>query len=43
MISRFHGEHAFLSNFSPHPVELPWAEGLVFPTAEHAYQAAKVT
>lgn len=42
VITSFTGPYRFLSNFSPHPVELPWAEGLIFPTAEHAYQAAKV-
>ena len=40
-ISNFTGEHGFLSNFHVgHPVMLPgWS--MVFPTAEHAYQAAK--
>lgn len=41
MITSFTGEHGFLSNFSIHPVELPWLEGIVFPTAEHAFQACK--
>lgn len=35
----FFGEHRFLSNFHPAKVEL---DGLMFPTTEHAYQAAKV-
>jgi len=38
MITSFQGEHRFLSNFSPCNVEF---EGMVFPTVEHAYQAAK--
>lgn len=31
--------YGWLSNFSPHPIEL---DGVVWPTAEHAYQAAKL-
>ena len=38
MIKTFHGEHAFLSNFYPSPIEF---EGIVYPTVEHAFQAAK--
>lgn len=38
-ISLFRGHHAFLSNF--HKVRVPY-DGYVYPTAEHAYQAAKV-
>ena len=38
MIRSFTGEYRFLSNFFPSPVEF---EGLVFPTVEHAFQAAK--
>jgi ribA/ribD-fused uncharacterized protein len=37
-IQRFEGEHDFLSNFYESPVVL---KGRLFPTAEHAYQAAK--
>lgn len=37
-IDRFTGEFGFLSNFSPHSVEL---DGMLFPTAEHAFQAMK--
>ena len=37
-IKRFAGPHRFLSNFYPAP--LVW-EGKRWPTAEHAYQAAK--
>lgn len=37
-IERFAGPHRFLSNFYPAP--LVW-EGRSWPTAEHAYQAAK--
>jgi ribA/ribD-fused uncharacterized protein len=38
LIDQFRGEHEFLSNFSPDPVEL---EGVVYPTAEHAFNALK--
>lgn len=34
----FKGEHEFLSNF--YPAET-WCDGVVYPTSEHAYQAAK--
>jgi len=34
----FRGEYHFLSNFYPSEVEM---DGQVFPTVEHAYQAAK--
>ena len=34
----FEGDHAFLSSFYPSPID--W-QGLLFPTVEHAYQAAK--
>jgi predicted NAD-dependent protein-ADP-ribosyltransferase YbiA (DUF1768 family) len=37
-ITRFAGQHRFLSNFYPAP--LIW-EHLRYPTVEHAYQAAK--
>ncbi len=37
-ITRFSGEHSFLSNFYPSEVEL---DGMRYPTVEHAYQAAK--
>jgi ribA/ribD-fused uncharacterized protein len=37
-IDRFEGEHEFLSNF--YPCEIPF-EGKVYPTSEHAFQAAK--
>jgi ribA/ribD-fused uncharacterized protein len=37
-IVSFSGKYAFLSNF--HLCEVPF-EGLVYPSAEHAYQAAK--
>lgn len=37
-ISRFSGEYHWLSNFSPAHVVL---DGCVYPTVEHAYQAAK--
>lgn len=38
MISRFENEYFFLSNFYPAPVE--W-DGKIYPSSEHAYQAAK--
>lgn len=38
MITNFRDEHAFLSNFYPAPVLF---EGHIFPSVEHAYQAAK--
>jgi len=37
-ISRFSGEHRFLSNFFPSPVEIG---GVLYPTAEHLYQSLK--
>lgn len=37
-IGPFFGEYRWLSNFWPSPVRY---EGLLFPTVEHAYQAAK--
>ncbi len=37
-INSFTGEHGFLSNF--HPSLMEW-EGISYPTAEHAFQAAK--
>lgn len=40
MITEFQGEFRFLSNFWPCEIEF---EGMVFPTVEHAYQAAKTT
>jgi len=39
-IDRFDKEYRFLSNFSPHPVRYM---GQLYPTSEHAYQAAKAT
>jgi len=38
MIDSFQGEYRFLSNFYPAKVEF---EGLIYPSAEHAYQSAK--
>ena len=38
MITSFDGEYRFLSNFWKAPVEY---EGIVYPSTEHAYQAAK--
>jgi ribA/ribD-fused uncharacterized protein len=37
-IDRFEGEYSYLSNFSEHTV---YMDGRLWPTAEHAYQAAK--
>lgn len=37
-ISSFQGNFRFLSNFYPAEVEF---EGMIYPTVEHAYQAAK--
>lgn len=37
-ITNFRGKYSFLSNFFYSPMEF---EGLLFPTAEHAYQAQK--
>ena len=39
-ITSFSGNHRFLSNFYIPPVEIEF-EGILFPTTEHAYQAAK--
>jgi ribA/ribD-fused uncharacterized protein len=38
MIDHFNGEYFFLSNFYPHPVDF---EGIIYPSSEHAFQAAK--
>ena len=38
VIDRFVGDYWFLSNFYPSPVTF---NGVVYPTVEHAYQAAK--
>lgn len=40
LINSFSGRYLFLSNFFPSPVS--WA-GSLWPTVEHAYQAAKCT
>jgi ribA/ribD-fused uncharacterized protein len=39
-INSFHGEYDFLSNFHIHPVEF---ERKIYPSSEHAFQAAKTT
>ncbi len=39
MIQGFFGQYRFLSNFYPSPVTL---DDIIYPTVEHAYQAAKV-
>jgi ribA/ribD-fused uncharacterized protein len=38
VIDRFTGDHDFLSNFHPSPIEV---DGILYPTVEHAFQAAK--
>lgn len=38
MIDNFYGEYRFLSNFWPSPIEL---DRMIYPTVEHAFQAAK--
>ena len=38
MIDCFDGEFAFLSNFYPSPITI---DGIMFPTVEHLFQAAK--
>lgn len=38
MIDSFEGDYRWLSNFATAPVEL---DGVLYPTVEHAYQAAK--
>jgi len=40
MINEFNGPFRFLSNFAPIAVRY---QGIMYPTAEHAYQAAKTT
>ncbi|WP_329431325.1 NADAR family protein (plasmid) [Streptosporangium sp. NBC_01495] len=44
-ITRFSGVHAFLSNFAIIPVEIRSSDGtlVVYPTVEHAFNAAKTT
>lgn len=43
-ITSFKGEYDFLSNFYPSPVKLrEEGDDYVYPTVEHAYQAAKTT
>jgi len=38
-ITHFIAEHEFLSNFYPSPFDM--ADGITYPTAEHAFQAQK--
>ena len=40
MVDDFHGKNIFLSNFYMSPIEY---EGIVYPSNEHAFQAAKTT
>ena len=37
-IDQFSGDHDFMSNFHPSPFEV---DGVLYPTVEHAFQAAK--
>jgi ribA/ribD-fused uncharacterized protein len=37
-ITHFHGAYRFLSNFYPCPISF---DGMMYPTVEHAFQAAK--
>ena len=39
MINDFHNENYFLSNFAPSPL---YYDGILYPTVEHAFQAAKM-
>lgn len=48
MIDSFRGKYAFLSNFYPSEISIPYRylggyENIVYPTVEHAFQAAKTT
>jgi ribA/ribD-fused uncharacterized protein len=40
MINRFNNNYAFLSNFYPSFIVI---DGIIYPTVEHAYQAAKIS
>ena len=40
IIDSFTGQYRFLSNFSPAQIRM---RGMLYPTVEHAYQAAKTT
>ncbi len=40
MIDKFDNKYAFLSNFYYSPIS-PWADNIVYPTVEHAFQAMK--
>ena len=40
IIDSFHGEYAFLSNYYYSPI---FYDGILYPTVEHAFQAAKTT
>lgn len=40
IIENFSKNYAFLSNSYPSQIS-PWEDGLIYPTAEHAYQAIK--
>jgi hypothetical protein len=39
-IDRFTGDYDFLSNFHPSPIDV---DGILYPTVEHAFQAAKTS
>lgn len=40
IIDSFHGEYAFLSNYYDSPI---FYDGILYPSVEHAFQAAKTT
>ena len=40
IIDSFHGEYAFLSNYYDSPI---FYDGILYPTVEHAFQAANTT
>ena len=40
IIDSFHGKYAFLSNYYDSPI---FYDGILYPTVEHAFQAAKTT
>jgi ribA/ribD-fused uncharacterized protein len=41
-IRQFRGQHMFLSNFASMPKGIEY-QGILYPTAEHAFQASKTT
>lgn len=43
VIDSFSGEHSFLSNFFPSPIQWRFQRGVVFPTVEHGFVWHKTT